>query len=250
MNHGPKRAESCMADKLSHYVELSDHERTVLARFEEGERAFPRQTDIRHAGETGDRLYAIKKGWLYSYADFADGRRQIVKVHTPGDIVGFADLAYDEATTALRTCGPAVVCPFPKRALTDVLRDQPRLSALLLTIALRDQVILVDTLKATGRMSARERVAYFLLDMLARLRVLAGPELTGFALPLSQTEIGDVIGLTNVYVSKTLGRLEEAGRIRRDGSTVELVEERELRDMVDFRDRYATLDTSWFPYSE
>lgn len=244
------RHQSCMADKLSHYLDLSEHEHAVLARFEEGERTYPRQTDIRQTGETGDRLYAIKKGWLYSYADFADGRRQIVKVHTPGDIVGFADLAYDEATTSLRTCGPAIVCPFPKRALTDVLRDQPRLSALLLTIALRDQVILVDTLKATGRMSARERIAYFLLDMLARLRVIEGRDLAAIDIPLSQTEIGDVIGLTNVYVSKTLGRLEEAGCIRRDGSTVEVLEERELRDMVDYRDRYATLDTSWFPYPE
>lgn len=247
MSHGAKSLQSCMADKLSHYVELADDERALLARFEEGERSYPRQTDIRQAGETGDRLYAIKKGWLYSYADFADGRRQIVKVHTPGDIVGFADLAYDQATTALRTCGPATVCPFPKRHLTDVLRDSPRLSALLLTIALRDQVILVDTLKATGRMSARERIAYFLLDMLSRLRVLAGPELQAIDIPLSQTEIGDVIGLTNVYVSKTLGRLEEAGRIRRSGSTVEIAEERELIEMVDYHDRYATLDTSWFP---
>ena len=240
--------QSCLADKLSHYVDLSEGERTLLARFEEGEKSFPRQTDIRLTGQTSDRLYAVKSGWLYSYADFADGRRQIVKVHTPGDVVGFSDIAYDEATSSLRTCGPAVVCPFPKRYLTDVLGDSPRLAALMLTIALRDQVILIDTLKATGRMSARERVAYFLLDMLARLRVLKGATLSTIDMPLSQTEIGDVVGLTNVYVSKTLGRLEEAGRIRREGSTVAIVEEDELAAMVDFRDRYATLDTSWFPH--
>lgn len=240
-------APSCLADKLSHYVELTSTERALLARFEEGERDYPRQTDIRRTGDIGERLYAIKRGWLYSYAEFADGRRQIVKVHTPGDIVGFADIAYEEATTSLRTCGMARVCPFPKRYLRDVLCDAPRLSALLLAISLRDHVILVDTLKAMGRMSARERVAYFLLDMLARLRVIKGPHITGFDLPLSQTEIGDVIGLTNVYVSKTLGRLEEAGRIRRDGAWVELLAEGELVGMIDYRDRYATLDTSWFP---
>ena len=253
MSHGPtphaSSVQSCLADKLSHYVELSREERQLLARFEEGERSYPRQTDLRQAGETDDKLYAVKKGWLYSYADFADGRRQIVKVHTPGDIVGFQDLAYDEATTSLRTCGPAVVCPFPKRYLTEVVRDAPRLAALLLTIALRDHVVLVDTLKATGRMSARERIAYFLCDMLARVRIIQGAEMTAIDIPLSQTEIGDVVGLTNVYVSKTLGRLEEAGRIRRDGSTVEILQEQELREMADYRDRYATLDTSWFPHS-
>lgn len=241
--------QSCLADKLSRYVELSQAERVLLARLEEGERDYPRQTDIRRTGDAGDRLYAVKGGWLYSYADFADGRRQIVKVHTPGDIVGLADLAYDEATTSLRTCGPAHVCPFPKRYLTEVLGTSPRLSALLLTVALRDNVVLVDTLKAMGRMSAGERVAYFLLDMLARMRVLGGPEITAVDMPLSQTEIGDVIGLTNVYVSKTLGRLEEAGRIRREGNRIEIVAEAELINMIDFRDRYAALDTSWFPHA-
>ena len=240
--------QSCLADKLSRYVDLSHPERVLLARLEEGEREYPRQTDIRLTGETGDKLYAVRKGWLYSYADFADGRRQIVKVHTPGDVVGFSDIAYEQTATSLRTCGPVVVCPFPRRYLTDVIAGAPRLSALLLTIALRDQVILIDTLKATGRMSARERVAYFLLDMLARLRVLAGPDLDTLDMPLSQTEIGDVIGLTNVYISKTLGRLEEAGAIQRAGSRIRIVEERELAASIDFQDRYATLDTSWFPH--
>lgn len=241
--------QSRLSDKLSRYVELSDAERGLLARLEEGERDYPRQTDIRRTGDAGDRLYVVRSGWLYSYADFADGRRQIVKVHTPGDIVGFADLAYDEATTSLRTCGPAHACPFPKRYLTEVLSDSPRLSALLLTVALRDNVVLVDTLKAMGRMSARERIAYFLLDMLARMRVLHGPNITSIDMPLSQTEIGDVIGLTNVYVSKTLGRLEEAGRISREGNSIDILAEAELVDMIDFRDRYAALDTSWFPHA-
>ena len=238
---------SCLAEHLSHYLELTDDDRERLARFEEEERDFDRATDIYHAGEARERLYVVKKGWLYSYVDFADGRRQIVKVHTPGDVVGFPDLAYRKATTSLRSCGECTVCPFPKRHVDDVLEASPRLAALLLTVALRDQVTLIDTLRAMGRMSARERIAYFLLDMLARLRVMHGAQLRALHMPLSQTEIGDVIGLTNVYVSKTLGRLETAGSIRRQGSTIEVLEERELVRLADFTDRYATLDTGWFP---
>ena len=238
---------SCLAEALSHYVELTREEREALARFEDTEREFPRQVDIYQEGERREHLYVVKKGWLYSYADFADGRRQIVKVHTPGDVVGMSDLAFDSATTSLRSCTDVKICPFPKTYIDDVIATAPRVAALLLAIALRDQVVLIDTLKAMGRMSARERVAHFLLDVQARLRVLHGSELAAFALPLSQTEIGDIIGLTNVYVSKTLGRLEEAGRIRRDGSQVEIIEQDELERLVDFKDRYASLDTNWFP---
>ena len=239
--------ESCLADVLSHYVELDAEDRDRLASFEETRKDFGRQTDVYQGGEAVEHLYAVRSGWLYSYADFADGRRQIVKVHTPGDIIGFADIGYKTATTSLRTCSDVTICPFPRSRLDDVLRASPRLAALLFTIAVRDQVVFIDTLRAMGRMSARERIAHFLLDILARLRITKGRHITGFNLPLSQTEIGDVIGLTNVYVSKTLGRLEEAGRIRRDNNAVEILEEKELTAMADFTDRYATLDTSWFP---
>ena len=236
-----------MAENLSHYMRLTDDDRKLLARFEEEERRFPRQTDVHRVGDPNDRLYAVKKGWLYSYIDFADGRRQIVKVHTPGDLIGFPELAYDKIINSLRSCNEVTVCPFPKRHIDDVVRASPRLAGVLLTVATRDQIILIDKLRATGRMSARERIAYFLLDTLARLRVLKGPDFSCFQMPLSQSEIGDVIGLTNVYVSKTLGSLEDEGMIRRHGGgMIEIVNESELKRTADFTDRYATLDTTWF----
>ena len=239
--------ESCLAENLSHYLRLTEDDRRHLARFEESERHIARQTDLRRSGDPNEMLFAVKKGWLYSYVDFADGRRQIVKVHTPGDLIGFPELAYDRVVNSLRSCNEATVCPFPKRHVDDVLRGSPRLSAVLLTVATRDQVILIDKLRATGRMSAKERIAYFLLDMLARLRVLKGADLARFNLPLSQTEIGDVVGLTNVYVSKTLSRLESDGLIRRvAGGDVEILNEAALCKLADFTDRYATLDTVWF----
>ena len=239
--------ESCLAENLSHYMRLQEEDRVHLARFEKEERRIPRQTDLRRVGDENEYLYAVKKGWLYSYLDFADGRRQIVKIHTPGDLIGFPELAYDRVALSLRSCNEATVCPFPKQRIDDVLRASPRLSAVLLTVATRDQVILIDKLRATGRMSARERIAYLLLDLVSRLRIIKGPDFRRMQFPLSQMEIGDTVGLTNVYVSKTMGRLCDEGLIRRHaGGEIEIVEEEELRRIAEFTDRYATLDTAWF----
>ena len=239
--------DSCLAENLSHYMRLQEEDRAHLARFEEEERRIPRQTDVRRIGDANEYLFAVKKGWLYSYLDFADGRRQIVKIHTPGDLIGFPELAYERVSLSLRSCNEATLCPFPKQHIDDVLRASPRLSAMLLTIATRDQVILIDKLRATGRMSARERIAYLLLDLLSRLRVLKGPDFRRMHFPLSQTEIGDTVGLTNVYVSKTLSRLADEGLIRRHaGGEIEILNEEELRRIAEFTDRYATLDTAWF----
>lgn len=228
-------------------MRLSDTDRELLARFEKEDRAVPRQTDIRREGDENDTLFAVRKGWLYSFIDFPDGRRQIVKVHVPGDLIGFPELAYERVASSLRSCSAAIICPFPKAHVHDVIRESSRLAAAMLTVATRDQVLLIDRLRATGRMNARERIAHFLLDALARLRVFRGPDIVRFELPMSQQEIGDAVGLTNVYVSKTFAALERDNLIKRHaGAEIELLDEGALCRIADFNDRYRLLDTTWF----
>ena len=133
------------------------------------------------------------------------------------------------------------------RRLDDIVVNSPRLTALLFALANRDMACVVDTIRALGRMSARERLAHFLLDLIARLRVTNRSITTTFRLPLTQTEIGDALGLTHTYVSKSMRAMEDDGLIRRAGQSITLFNEEALRTSIDFVDRYATLDTKWFP---
>lgn len=238
---------SCLVSKLSHYIDLDDEDRERLARFEEEEERFADQSEIYWEGDATEHLHVVKSGWLYGYTDMPDGRRQIVRLHHPGDILGLADIAFPCATSNLRCCTDVILCPFPKSKLDLIFTDAPRIAALLFTMAAREQVLLIDTLKAMGRMSARERIAYLLLDLLSKLRITDSDMGARFRLPLTQTEIGDVLGLTNVYVSKTMSLLEAEGLIARSGDAVQILDEPALVRICDFVDRYADMDTSWFP---
>nr|WP_272213392.1 Crp/Fnr family transcriptional regulator [Marinicella sp. W31]MDC2879345.1 Crp/Fnr family transcriptional regulator [Marinicella sp. W31] len=238
---------SCLVQKLSHYVPLNPRSRDNITRLERDERDYGKGTEIHREGQRNANLYVVKHGWLYSYTDMKDGRRQIVEIHHPGDIVGFSDIAFDTCTTVLRAAEDVRLCPFPKKDLDDVFRDAPQLAALLFALAVRNQVILIDFLQAIGRMSARERIAYLLLDLMARLRITNKSMKTVFRLPLNQTEISDVLGLTNVYVSRSFMALQKDGLIRRDNGTVEVLEEEKLVQLCDFVDRHSRVDTSWFP---
>jgi CRP-like cAMP-binding protein len=243
----PDHTRSCLVAKLSHYIDLSESDSSRLAALEKTERRYAPQTLIHSAAQRVNDLFVVKSGWLYSYTDMPDGRRQIVKIHHPGDVIGFADIAYESATTSLRSCTESLLCPFPKSELDQIFRLAPRVAALLFTIAVRDQVVIIDTLRATGRMSARERVSFVLLDLACRLRIIDRSMTTSFRMPLNQEEIGDTVGLTNVYVSKTLNALERDGLIARSNGQVELLDEPALAALCDFEDRYNTMDTSWFP---
>jgi len=239
--------KSCLAQKLSHYAELDEASIESIARFEREEKDFAKNEEVYQEGDQNIHLYVVKKGWLYSYADLKDGRRQIVEIHHPGDIVGFPDIAFTERTTVLRAAEDVRLCPFPKKDLDEVFKRAPQLAALLFALAVRNQVIMIDFLRAIGRMSARERIAYLLLDLQARLRITNTTMTTTFRLPLNQTEISDVLGLTNVYVSRSFTALEKDGLIRRSNGSVEILEEDRMKRICDFSDRHTKLDTSWFP---
>ncbi len=239
--------DSCLVQKMSHYVDLDAASRAHLSRLEGEERSFAAQKDVRRVGDPIENLYVVKKGWVYTSIDMHDGRRQIVKLHHPGDIVGMADLAFKSATAVLRTAEPTVLCPFPRKHLDIIFRESPRLTALLFTLALRDQISVTDLLRAMGRMSARERMAYLLLDLRARLKITNLAMTDTVRMPLTQAEIGDLLGLTNVYVSRTLTGLEADGYIQRTAGHIRLLRTDELTAMCDFVDRHATIETNWFP---
>lgn len=238
---------SCLVTKLSHYVTMTDADKSRLAHLEKSERTFGAAVEIYQGGDVNGDLYVVRHGWAFSYMDLPDGRRQIVKIHHPSDIIGFPDVALKNLTTTLCTIEEVCLCPFPKSALDVILRELPRLSALLLSIALREQVVLIDLLRAMGRMSARERVSYMLLDLISRLRITNLRMTDTIRLPMTQSQIADYLGLTNVYISKTLIQMEEDGVIRRQNSHLQLLREDKLIALTDFHDRYADMDTSWFP---
>lgn len=240
-------SKSCLVTYLSNYIELDEEHLSLIGELEQDERTYPPDARVRSRGDPLEHLHVVKSGWLYLSTDLADGRRHVVRTHHAGDVVGLSDLAYREATADLTACTETVLCPFPKRALDRVIVRAPRLAALLMALSARDQVMHVDMLRATSRMSARDRVTFLLLTLLHRLRVTCGGDIDGFDCPLNQTQIGDQLGLTNVSVSKAMVELEQGGAIARRRQHVTLLDVERSVAQVEFVDRVTALDTSWFP---
>ena len=239
--------ESCLVSKLSNYIDLDQTDFDFLTTLEEEEEDFPPRHVVRAAGEESDYLYVVKSGWLFSDIELVDGRRQVVQVYNAGDIIGMPDIALHRSALNLHSITDVVLCPFPKQHLDKIITGSKRLSALLFTLSLRDQVIFTDKLRTLGRMNARERIAWFLLDIVHRLRITNRTMTDTFRLPMNQTEIGDAMGLTSVTVSKTMMQLQLDKLIDRRGGKIILCDENALREMCDYIDRYRDMDTSWFP---
>jgi CRP-like cAMP-binding protein len=110
-----------------------------------------------------------------------------------------------------------------------------------------DQVILTDRLVSLGRNSARGRVAALLLLIAGRMRFAKLPMDEGFALPLTQEEIGDLTGLTAVHVNRTMRVLSEQGLISRNGNVLRILQPDRLARMANYNRRHEMIDASWLP---
>lgn len=82
-----------------------------------------------------------------------------------------------------------------------------------------------------GSMSARERLAAFLVNLSERL-VARGYSATQFVLCMSRREIGSYLGLTIETVSRVFSRFQRNGLIRAESRAVGLKDTVRLKTMV------------------
>jgi CRP-like cAMP-binding protein len=240
-------SDSCLVQKVLHYVDLSEHDKILWARLEETEEDFRKDQILRRTGDRVEYLYVIKHGWLYSFSVLDDGRRQVLKIHYPGDIVDLSDLPLQHAAHDVKCVTAACLCPFPKDGLDEVFRKSPRMTALLFSFAILENMVLLNRIRAMGRLSAYERLCYFLLEITDRLHITDRDVDAGFRLPLTQADIADAVGLTNVTVSKTLAKMEQDGLIEREGSRMRLLDVERMREIAQVRSSPAKIDIEWFP---
>nr|WP_255720751.1 Crp/Fnr family transcriptional regulator [Acuticoccus kalidii] len=238
-----------MIAKLGRFTELSEADKRLLAILEEDEREYRKDQIVRRAGRPVEYLFVVKSGWLTSFSMLEDGRRQLLRIFYPGDIVDLSEIALHQAQHDIKCVTAAVLCPFPKAGLEPLFSQSPRLTALLFSMTVKENAALLDRIRAIGRLSAYERLCYLLLEISSRLRLTVNGIEDGFRLPLTQSDIADLLGLTNVYVSKTMSRIERDRLIQRQGNRVQILDLKRMRDVCEYSEN-ATIDTSWFPLGD
>lgn len=241
-------AESCFLAKISHFLELTSREKDALISLEESPRHYEAGTAVHEEGESSaDALYVVREGRLHASTMLADGARAILRIFYPGDVLGTSNIAFPKAAATTITSVPSTLCRFPRSRLNDIFEQHPRLSALFYAISALENVTLEDRLKSIGRTEGKARIGALILEILNRLRT-THPEIDDTVeLNLTQADIGDAVGLTNVHVHRCLKELAVDGLIQRTGSRVTVLQEERLAEMSHFTNRWGSIDTSWFP---
>lgn len=203
--------DSPFARKLSAFVRLSPGDLAVMSDLYRLRRKFAVGVDMIHQGQTDQSAYVLASGWASSYKILRSGSRQIVGVQIPGDFLGLRSVLFRTSDHNVEPITPVEASVVRQQDLLTAFTETPRLATAVLWAASRDEAMVVERLVDLGRRSATERMAHFLLELGARLRLVGLGDRAGYACPLSQYVLADALGLSAVHVNRVLRELREDG---------------------------------------
>lgn len=161
-------------------------------------------------GQEHEFLYEVTSGWLARSRTTPDGRRQIMIVFLPGEFCGIKTIFMTRQPDAIEALTRATARRIHFRAACQLAaRDFAVALHLARQLALDERHLHNWTLRL-GRANAEERVAALLLELRHRLLLLGNNAGTRYALPLTQDQIADHVGLTTVHVNRVLRRFRES----------------------------------------
>jgi len=192
-------------------------------------------------------VYQLRTGLAYQSHWFPDGRRAIVDIFAPGNVVGLETILSLRASSTVTAAGPVKYAALDAKVLHQLLED--RQVAVCFTSLLIEARRRSEELTARiARLEAPERVAAMLVDLYDRLRRRRLIARSSYNLHLTQQQIGDYLGLTGAHVNRVLGWLwredialvrgyvviiHDLPRLRRLGRGEEAIETRRTRRIGD-----------------
>lgn len=239
--------DSCFVARLGRYLELTRAEKLAIADLERDPKNYAAGDVLCEEGADVDELLIVHSGWALSETQLQSGKRQILRFHFSGDLIGASGIAFRDSPSSIKAATNMVVCRFPRRALGETFAVHPRLAALFFSISQMESIDLSDRLRALGRSDGKARLANLFLSIAARMRAVNGEHNPVVRMPLTQTDLGDAVGLTQVHVNRLIRQMTEDKLIIRTRGTVTLLDEPGLIDLARFVDRFSAIDSSWFP---
>jgi CRP-like cAMP-binding protein len=104
-----------------------------------------------------------------------------------------------------------------------------------------DNAVLIEWLLGLGRRAALERTAHLFCEVNARLELVGLSQEDHFPFPITQTQLGDMLGLSAVHTNRIVQELRAAGLVRWDGENASIPDKAALRKLCEFDPTYLTV---------
>jgi len=227
--------------KLSRFSPLSAAESDAVRNLPSHIREYARGEDIAREGTSPSESAVMLTGMSFRYRALANGTRQIISLHVPGDFVDLHSYVLRPMDHSVAAAAPAQVARVPHPHIDQLLERHPRLARPLMWDMALDAATFREWMVGLGRRDAYEHLAHLFCELYYRLQMAGLVRDNGFDLPLSQPDLGDVCGLSSVHVNRSLQALRSDGLIATEKGRLVIPDIAKLSDAAGFDPAYLHL---------
>lgn len=222
---------------------LTSDDEAALASAVSEETDVAADVELAREDEITHRSILLISGWACRYASLPDGRRQILALHVAGDFVDLQSFPMKRMDHTVATLSRARLAIYPHENLRKLSETRPHLTRMLWLMTLIDAAILRQWLLGAGQRTALERAAHLLCELYTRLEVVGGVGDRGFHLPLTQAELGETLGISQVHANRVVGQLRSRRLVTWRDEKVQILDWPGLRDLASFDPAYLALES-------
>lgn len=213
------------AKRLSAYVTLSAREQEMLLRKSRFVSSYEAGATVRMPEDRALRPIVIASGWACRERISPSGRRQLLSILLPGDVIwgSGAECPIDFLETVAITKLKVV-------NLASVIRsfdpDPASFTSIRHGLEMLQLAEANDLVEHAARLGARadQRIAGLLLHLFERCRRIGFVTGRSFVMPLNQSCLGNLAGLSNIHVNRVLRQFKADGIIRLKSGIVEITD--------------------------
>ncbi len=207
-------------------------------KYREHQFVVPPKTSLYLEGSRPDYVYTLFDGWMAMHQSAHGGKRQILRFALPGDFLGFQADANGIISHSVSALSESIVCGFPRSSLKEMFEEQPLLALRLASMESRDMSLCQHHQTFGSRKNSHESIAFLLLELFHRTRKQMkhnyDAEKNTIVFPITQEDIGDAVGLTNVHVNRVLRQFVNEGLIECHHRKLRIIDEEKLSEISEF----------------
>jgi len=232
------RISNAFIDKLCEHAPLSSRDVEHLTAACQNQRTFPARTDLIREGDKPGPVFVILEGWACRYKLLPEGTRQITSFLMPGDCCDLHASVLNYMEHSIATLTSARIALVPRGLMEKLIETRPAITRAFWWTQLVDEDTLRAWIVSMGRRNGLQRVAHLMCELYVRARNIGLTHGDSFELPLTQTVIGDALGLTPIHVNRVLRKLRISGVMTLIGGNLVIADVAKLAFVAGFDDNY------------
>jgi CRP/FNR family transcriptional regulator, dissimilatory nitrate respiration regulator len=191
--------------------------------------AFNRGEMIFQEGEKGNGIYIVETGKIKVFKLSLDGKEQILHIYGPGHTFGEVPVFQGKSFPAsAMTLEPAGIIFLPRDRFVELIASAPALAMNMLadlSRRLRDFTVQIEALSLK---EVPARLAAYILTLSREHK-----NARRVSLPISKAQLSNLIGTTPETISRMLKKMGDAGLIKVETRTIEILDKEGLEELFD-----------------